>query len=143
MLPLTSSQNRRLPAAVLISLACVQVSAATAKADGWAFALYVQSLSAQVLARTCEKADPGYLARFTPLYESWAAHHAQQIARGERFYLETVRNDPNARDNPRLAQIEASRQALTSPEPQRTAPIPHNAQMFSVCESNLATITTR
>lgn len=143
MLPLTITQSRRLQAAFLVSLACAQVSAATAKADGWAFALYVQSLSAQVLARTCENADPGYLARFTPLYESWMAHHAQQIARGERIYLEAIRNDPNARDNPQLAQIEASRQALASPEPLRTAPIPHNAQMLSVCESNLATFNTR
>lgn len=141
MQPRTSLPIRNMYAFLLLVSAFTQTSAQTTKVDGWAFALYVQSISVQVLARTCEQTDPGYLLRFTPVFKSWAAQYTQQIARGEQLYLEGLRNDLKGRDDPRLAQIEAGRQLLASPYPQQVGEtMPQNAQMLSICENNLASI---
>lgn len=129
--------------AALLCLSSAPSLAAPNKADGWAFALYIQGVGAQMLARTCERAEPGYMARFAPRYASWSKQNAAQIERGEQVYLESLQNDPKLRDNPKYAQIETSRKSLASPPPADATPIAMSDQLRAVCEDNLNTVSAR
>lgn len=127
----------------LLFLACPQAQAAPNKADGWAFAIYMQSIGAQMLARTCERADPGYMARFAPLHMAWSQQNAAQIARGEQVYFDNLQSAPAPRDESKIAKIEAARKALASPAPPDSTPIAMTDQLRSMCADNLDTVRGR
>lgn len=135
----TTARNTltRLLAIIALGTLTSPTLAQSRKADGLAFALYVQSVGAQMLARTCERAAPGYLDRFQLRYESWAKQNAPKIERGEQLFLDTLRDDPKARENPKFAQIEAVRKTLASPPPADSTPIVMSDALRAACEDNI------
>lgn len=134
---------RQLLTAILLGALTLPTQAQSRKADGWALALYIEDIGVQLLARTCERAEPGYMARFTPRYAAWAKQNAAQVARGEQVYLDSLQNDPKLRENPKFAQIEVGRKALASPPPADATPIAMNDQLRAICEDNLNIVSAR
>ncbi len=83
-------QKRLLASSLLLNALFITSPVYAAKADGYAFALYTQSLTSRLAARTCSNAIPGYRPRFDSAYRAWSGKNVQAIATGEQIYHDAV-----------------------------------------------------
>jgi hypothetical protein len=106
--------------------------------DGVAFVTFIQSISAQKGARTCERGIPGYRKEFDDLYTRWSAKHQEQIARGEALFREALSKKDRPRpDNEKLERVETAIAELAQ-SPRDSSPLTLDNRTLVDCEENLS-----
>jgi len=102
------------------------------------FLIFLQSVSAQGMARLCVRGVPGYRQRFDDLYARWSEKHRDRIMQGEGAFREALRNkDLPYAEREKLERVEKVIAELAT-SPVQTGPIALDDQWRAVCEETLS-----
>jgi hypothetical protein len=137
-----SCRSRPVGALLLATIVLLHPATGTAqrrdKAEAHAFFVFLQSVTAQRLARLCERGVPGYRQQFDDFYARWSAKHGPLIARGEAQFREAMtKRDQPYTDYAQLAEIDKAVLELRQ-SPTDTSPITLDGHRKAVCDENLA-----
>ncbi len=94
------------------------LKAAPSQSDGFAFAIYVQSLSSRLAARKCSKGIPDYRERFDTAFTRWQGVNGTLVAKGEQLFLAAVaaEKERSGDSNKKLELLNRARIDLDQPE---------------------------
>jgi len=109
--------------------------------DGFAFVTFVQSISAQKAALTCERGISGYREQFDSLFARWSEKHRDRIARGEAIYREILANPRSHTDRARLERIQNAIPEIER-QPRNREPMKLDVQTEVACGENLSELET-
>ena len=108
------------------------------KAKELSFFVFLQSVSAQGMARLCVRGLPDYRQRFDNLYARWSEKHHDRIVQGETAFREALTNKAQPYlDREKLQQVEKLIADLAT-SPVQTSQITLDDQWRAVCEQNLS-----
>jgi hypothetical protein len=123
---------------VCATLVCLPAGASARDSfDANAFAVFMQSLASQRIARLCARSMPDYPARFDVAFASWSARHRDAVERGNAAFRAALKE--SRRTGKPSARLEQIAQAVDELEQPPVAGKPIADERFgSVCEQNIA-----
>jgi hypothetical protein len=139
------SAAHRISAVLLAAVLAAPVASTGAQrrneTDAYDFQIFLHSVAARKMSRTCGSGDAAYARRFGDLYPRWLARHRDRINRGESIFRDAL-NEQNRAEQPELdraalEQIDKTLIELAQP-PRKTGPMVLSDQTKSICDEILS-----
>jgi hypothetical protein len=137
------SAVNRISAVLLAAVLAVSVAGAQRRNEGDAydFQMFMHSVAARKMSRTCGRGDAAYARRFSDLYPRWSAKYRDRLGRGESIFRDALNEKDPAKqphlDRAALEQIDKALVELAQP-PSKTGPMTLDDQTKSICEEILS-----
>ena len=139
------SAVNRISAILLAAVLAVPVAPMTAQrrdeGDAYDFQIFLHSVAARKMSRTCGRGGAAYAQRFSTLYPRWSAKYRDRLERGESIFKDALNEkDPVKQpylDRAALEEIDKALVELAQP-PSKTGPMTLNNQTKSICEEILS-----
>lgn len=139
------SAVNRISAVLLAALLAVPVAPTGEQrrneGDAYDFQIFMHSVAARKMSRTCGRGDAAYARRFSNLYPRWSAKYRDRLERGESIFKDALNEKDPAKqpylDRTALEEIDKTLVELGQP-PSKTGPMTLTDQTKSICEEILS-----